>query len=264
MGLVAGLIMAVSACRDTLCAGCRPVVRPDWSSHHRLGVLIALWGIAHGAGWRRYIVWGALALAGTYSYYRTMLPLLVPFGVTVLSDLIYKRQQGVIRGISTGSLYILAASPLVIFFLPRQMIHAPAGGIHVTLGSWITRWEDWRRRPPAWLAFQFTGWPWTHIAEWMTVFVVASAMLFAVIGDPDHEGLPRRWLLWLAATWGIYYCIGRFELFPYGFRHSMILTPLLIAVVSAGIHQRAQRQMAALAWHDGVAMDPGALPAFPS
>src|SRR5262249_52768078 len=85
--------------------------------------------------------------------------------------------------------------------------------------------------------FWFTGWPSTAVSEWVTIVLVVALLVFAVRAQ-------RKYAIWVGVTTLVYALIGWMHIFPFGFRHSLILAPLfvpLIACAFAGARSKILR-----------------------
>jgi hypothetical protein len=74
-------------------------------------------------------------------------------------------------------------------------------------------------------SFQFTGWPCTSIPGWLPIVLFAVLVVIAWRRQ-------RALTIWFLATWIVYAGLGWLHLFPIGFRHSNILTALIVPVAA--------------------------------
>ncbi len=194
--------------------------------------LIALERVTRCRTWSAYGSWALLAVAGTYSYYGTVLTLLVPFGYIVMGDILERNRQ-VRKDCAALLLYGICLLPLAYFF-PSQLFRGPTSqAFQANLVSPTQELEIlWRSTKQLLIAFQLTGWPWTNVPDWLPSLLTISAL--ALLYRPN-QARKTKLLGQLVLTWGAYYLISRFGLFPYGYRYSLILTPLLVPAIAGGI-----------------------------
>lgn len=196
--------------------------------------LIALHYVCERASWASYLLWMVSALAATYSYYGTALPVLVTFGVEMVRSALYGSWRRFARGLSALALYGLCIMPLLLFFLPRQLYIGPtAGAFHIRFSSPLVELEDLAISTQSLVAFVFSGWPWTPVSKWLSSSLVAILLGQSLVRSRRSSDL-RRWWLWLISTWGAYYAVSRLNVFPYGFRYGLILVPLIVPAIASG------------------------------
>ncbi len=199
--------------------------------------LIALLRLLVKPGWAAFFLWGVSAVIGVYSYYGFVFATLVPFGLLLGEFLLIRRWRSLGQGLVTLTGYGLALIPLLYYFFLGQLFrvgeifHGPTStAFQVQATPLAAELSDLFYSTQQLIAFQFTGWPWTDLPPWLPFIAVISLLVL----------LPRaNWRLggWLLATWGIYYLAGKINLYPYGFRHSLILTPLLVILLGSNLSQ---------------------------
>lgn len=177
-----------------------------------------------------FVRWGLLAVAATYTYYGTIITVLVPFGCFLVEAAWRRDRARLTGGLVTIAAYGAAIVPLMVYFLPHQLRRGPTreafGALAMgtlsqeTRHAWVTLKET--------LAFQFTAWPCTNIPGWLPVVLV----LFLVVMAARSQ---RRLAIWFGASWIAYAVMGRLHLFPLAFRYSIILAPLIVPLVAGNI-----------------------------
>lgn len=177
-----------------------------------------------------FVSWGLLAVAATYMYYGTVVTLLAPFACFLVEAALRRDRRRLLGGGATLAAYGVAIIPLIAYYLPHQLRRGPTEQAFepLALGSlsleatraWVTLKET--------LAFQFTAWPCTNTAPWLPVFVI---LLFVALVARSQ----RRMALWFAAAWIAYAVMGRLRLFPFAFRYSIILAPLIVPLVACAV-----------------------------
>lgn len=187
--------------------------------------------------WRWWLLWGATAVLSIYTHYGTALVVLAS-SLMVLLHLAYRRRWAAVRKqVGVGVLAIIFILPLVLIVIPMQL-----GRLGATPHPFGLRQSALISARI--LVFQFLGneammhWPWEVIPNWLPAIPILFAMLFAV----RHK---KWWTLpgWLAMTWLVYYLVGRSGTYFYdSTRHSMLLTPLIMVTVAAGLVTLWQRQ----------------------
>jgi hypothetical protein len=78
------------------------------------------------------------------------------------------------------------------------------------------------------IAFQFTGWPHSHIPSGVIVVPVLLMMVVAIRRSP-------RLLIWFAVAINMYAAANAIGVFPLGYRWGMILSPLIICAIATGL-----------------------------
>jgi hypothetical protein len=194
-----------------------------------VGAVVVLQRLRARSSLSKYLRWLLVALAATYSYYGTVITVLVPFGLVWISALLGKKWTTVKKGIFSLVAYFVGILPLILYFLPHQLLRGPTReAFTLHLGTPLVELQSLWLSTQQLIAFQFTGWPWTAVPSSVPLVLVALSLLFAI-----RER--SRLLLWLFVTWGIYYAFGKLALFPYGYRYSLILTPLLVPTIAQGL-----------------------------
>jgi 4-amino-4-deoxy-L-arabinose transferase-like glycosyltransferase len=230
-GLLSGLLMALLP----------PEIRYAQDiSQYALMECLVIWSFValqrsrESRRWRWNILWLLLALASTYTYYGAVLPTLVPFGVSFLGDLRRRDWQDGVRNGMTLALFLAALAPLVVFFLPDQLLRGPTrGALQLSMGSPVAEIRLLVGETQRLLAFLLAGWPWARVPAWLPVILVMAPLTGFLWAARTMER-PRQWLWWLLAVWGVYFIVGWIGLYPYRFRYAMVLVPLLIPATGAG------------------------------
>jgi hypothetical protein len=183
--------------------------------------------------WRAVLGWSLTALAASYLYYGAVLPVAACFFCVVVES-IARRDMRTRRAAGTALvLYILGLIPIMITYLPTQLsrviqsggVQTPlAPGGHGLAGFLHTKWELMK----ALIAFQFTGWPHTQVPPSLVVVPVIALVLWAAPRAPRLV----VWLMVSMVTYGIAYQLG---VFPMGYRWGLIVTPLLVCAMAAGL-----------------------------
>ena len=187
--------------------------------------------------WRWWLLWGATAVLSVYTHYGTALVILAS-SMMALLQLAYRRRWAAVgKLVGVGVLAISFILPLVLIVVPRQIDRLGATPHPFGL-------REFALISARILVFQFLGneailrWPWEVAPNWLPAIPVLWAMLFAV----RH----KKWRMlpgWLAVTWLVYYLVGRTGTYFYdSTRHSMLLTPLIMVTVAAGLVTLWQRQ----------------------
>jgi hypothetical protein len=192
---------------------------------------------------RTALGWAATAIFAAYTYYGAAFSVAVPF-LCVMVEAVVRHDGKRVRALLAAlALCIVGLLPLVLWVLPDQMLrvlHAGASSARpdashaISLGAAGT----WLNQV---LAFQFTGWPYTRVPAIVPVAGVLALLVLSLRAG-------RRTLVWLAATWVIYFLADVADIFPYGFRWGLILTPLLVALAGTGVASAARGWMRAGAW----------------
>lgn len=202
---------------------------------------IALQRLANRVRPSDYVVWAALAVACAYSYYGTVIAVVVPFLVVAGKSLLLRRWRQLAASVVTLACYGAAVMPLVVYFLPGQLFRGPtAGAFQASFTLPMTEVEAFLRSTQQLVAFQFTGWPWTSVPE-----ALPAVLLLVAVALPRRPWSPH--LGWLAATWVTYYLASRFNLFPYGFRYGLILAPMIVTQIGRSLSQAFSKSFRGIA-----------------
>lgn len=230
-GLVAGTILAVLPTQISYAQevgqyalmGCLLV----WN-------LITLHSVCERASWITYLLWWLTAIAATYSYYGTVFVISTTFGVEMIRNIIYKKRRKFAKGLSALTLYGIGIIPLLVFFLPSQLYRgATTDAFHIVFSSPLEEFQDLAVSTQNLVAFVFSGWPWTPVSKWLSSLLVAI-LLIQSLYTSRRSSVLKMWWLWLISTWGAYYVVNKFNMFPYGFRYGLIMAPLLVPVIASG------------------------------
>jgi hypothetical protein len=243
--LLAGLLMAVLPA-DVRYA--QEVGQYGWVPAVVAWNLVFLLRMMDERSWRAVLGWTFTALAGSYLYYGTVFPIAACF-LCVVVESVVRRDMRTRRATGTALvLYVLGLIPLMISYLPTQlsrvMESGGAGNLPIEnaggfIGLLQRKWTLFSEL----IAFQFTGWPHTHIPAAAILVPVIALMVWAAPRSPRLV----TWLVVSVVGYGLAYLLG---FFPMGYRWGMILTPLIIcataAGVAAGLASRAKWAMVAV------------------
>jgi hypothetical protein len=190
--------------------------------------------------------WVAVAVVAAYTYYGAVIPLLVPFLCVLIEAAIRRDAVRVRRGVLSLAIFLAAVIPLLVGFLPQQLHRGATRDAlqAVTLPAPADALRDMIQALPVTIGFQFTGWPCTPVNGWLTVTVFAVLLVFAWVRQ-------RRLAVWFGATWLVYLGLDALHVFPLGFRHSNILTALVVPVAACAVggeHRRIHRAGSAAAF----------------
>jgi len=185
---------------------------------------------------REFAFWGVLAACGLYTYYGTVLSIVVPFACVLVEGVMKREVVRSRRALVTMGAVAAAVLPLLIYFIPSQLHRGPterafepgaAASLTQGTGYIVTVLK-------ATLAFWFTGWPSTAISAWVTI--VLAVVLIAMAAHRE-----RRVALWVGVTTLAYMLISWLHLFPIGFRHSLILVPLFVPLMASPLRSGGSR-----------------------
>ncbi len=192
--------------------------------------IVVLLGLVRTPTRGGFVRWGLLAMAATYTYYGTVVTLLAPFACFMIEAAWRRDRRRLLSGGVTLAAYAVSILPLILYYLPHQLRRGPTAEAFDPIGigsfnveamrTWITLKET--------LAFQFTGWPCSNMPAWLPVTLVV--LFIAVVARTQ-----RRFAVWFVAAWILYGVMGRLRLFPFAFRYSIILAPLIVPLVACAI-----------------------------
>lgn len=195
--------------------------------------LVCLVMMTREKNWSRLFAWVLTALAASYLYYATIFPVAAAFACVVLESVV-RRDIRLRRATGTALvLYILGMLPLLISYLPTQLSRVvESGGVTVPstdqpLGILDMLQMKWNYLGQL-IAFQFTGWPHTHIPSGV---VVIPAVVLVILAARQSA----RLVAWLVVALAGYAVAAIAGVFPMGYRWGLILTPLIICAIATGL-----------------------------
>jgi hypothetical protein len=192
--------------------------------------VVALLGIVRDPARGNFVRWVLVAVAAAYTYYGTVITLLVPFACFVIEAAFRRDALRVQRALWSLAAFFIAILPLLVYFLPHQFRRGPtadafrAAAIPPVGEALRDAWQSLQMT----FAFQLSGWPCTRVPGWLAVALFALLLLLAAFRQ-------RRLVVWFVATWLIYAGMGWLHLFPLGFRHSNIMTALMVPVIACAV-----------------------------
>ena len=192
--------------------------------------LVCLVLMTRERSWRGVLGWAGTALAASHLYYGTIFPIATAF-LCVVIESIFRRDVRTRRATGTALiLYIFGMLPLFIWYLPTQLARVVGGQ---GVGSAASRnvagiiRQKWTMACEL-LAFQFTGWPHTHVPP---ALVVAPAMFLMVVAIWRAP----RLLIWFAVAINAYAAADAMGVFPMGYRWGLVMTPLIICAIATAV-----------------------------
>ena len=192
--------------------------------------LVTLVGITRDPTRARFARWVALAVIAAYTYYGTVIPVVVPFVSALAQAAIGRDRVRVRRGLVSLAAFVVAILPLLLYFLPHQLRRGPTA--HAFEAAAIAPPGEALRDAGLSLqmtfSFQFTGWPCTSVAGWLPITLFAVLVVLAWRRQ-------RSLTIWFLATWIVYAGLGWLHLFPIGFRHSNILTAMIVPIAACSV-----------------------------
>jgi len=190
--------------------------------------VVALLNIKKNPKWIAYCLWAFLAILGTYSHYGAALTIVFLYCIFLIEVIYQKDWHNLKYGVVTFVFYWVAITPLLLYLLPTQIPWALSFGAplneFVSLSSELKNIWVFTQQ---FVAFQFTGWPFTVIPPILPFFLV---VILLIISGKNQS----RFLSWLLLTLGVYYLASRIGLFNYP-RHGLILSPLIVPIVAYGL-----------------------------
>lgn len=204
--------------------------------------LAVLVGLSREPSRRGFVRWTVLAVVAAYSYYGTVITVLVPFACFMVESALQRDAVRLRRALWSLGAFVAAVLPLLVYFIPHQLRRGPtAEAFHAV--AFQGAGEALRiagRSLQATLAFQFTGWPCSRVPGWLTITVFAVIVLLVFKRQ-------RRVTIWFAATFLVYLGLNLFHIFPLGFRHSNILTALLVPLAAGAVTARSEQRLSRVA-----------------
>ncbi|HET6348388.1 MAG TPA: glycosyltransferase family 39 protein [Candidatus Krumholzibacteria bacterium] len=193
-----------------------------------------------------YLRWGAITMLGIYTYYGAVLPLLVPFGCLTVGYLLQRNRAQIRNALLTLLGVFVAILPLLVYFIPHQLHRGPTQNAFepAKVASMSQGAGDIWKALKVTVGFWFTGWPCTAMPDGVAIGLFLLLVVLVVRSQ-------RRFALWIGVTLVVYALIGWLHVFPFGFRHSIVMIPLvvpLLACAVAGNAWRVRRAVALLAF----------------
>ncbi len=200
--------------------------------------LVALDAFVRARTPRTALLWALSALVACYAYYGAVLVVVAMFACVVVADAVAKNVQRLRLDALAAVAALVGAIPLLLFVsdqLSRVLAStvSSAGPSPLAGGVVMAVW-NWFR---AVVAFQFTGWPWTAVPS---AIPVLCALVLLALAARAH----RRIVVWLAVAWAVTTIADALDLFPYGLRWGLVLTPLLVTSVALGVGAVSRRAIA--------------------
>jgi 4-amino-4-deoxy-L-arabinose transferase-like glycosyltransferase len=198
--------------------------------------LVAIQDLEGHSRWQTLLLSALLPLGAAYTYYGAVLPVAATLSLSVLTGIRSRDWRTLRPKLGVAGVYALGITPLVVLFLPTQLPRGPTSqALQTSLLSPLAELRRLITSSRDLVAFLFTGAPWSVVPPGASAGAVALGLLLGVVGSLSASQRSRRWLLLTVTTWGIYYVAGALELYPYRFRYSMILAPLLIPLMAQGV-----------------------------
>ena len=191
--------------------------------------LAVLAGLVHNPARGGFVRWTVLAAAAAWTYYGTVIPILVPFLFLLFDALRTDDRVRVKRAAIALGAFVASTLPLTVWFLRHQLKRGPTENALATAPlSVLEGARNVFEKIPEAIAFPLTGWPCSRIPVVVTmiVFVALAAVAFR---------LQRRFGVWVAATLLAYAVIGVLNVYPFGARYATIMTPLFVPLLACAI-----------------------------
>jgi len=186
--------------------------------------------------WRWWILWGVSALVGVYSYYGTVIIMVATASVGFVYCLAAKKRDVLLKQAVAGSICGVFVLPLVLGWLPAQLFRGPTTkAFQVSVNPYVVELLRFLRQSKDLATYQLMGhqtygWPWPAVPEPMVWIPFLVALVPGVIK------LKSVYIsVWFILCYLAYYFAGRFGAYPFGGRHSLILLPLLVVTIAAGV-----------------------------
>ena len=145
--------------------------------------------------------------------------------------------RSVIKNCLSLLAYALGIIPLVVLLLPGQLPKGPTGSaFQISFGAPVAEIGAFWTATQHVISFVLTGWPWSNVPEWIPTVLLVVAVVSAIVVVARRPSQARIGMLgMLATTWAFYYGMSKINLYPYGFRYAVVLTPLLAVTIASGI-----------------------------
>lgn len=186
--------------------------------------------LAHKHGhWRYWIAWAGFTLASTLSHYGASLVVVPVAIVTFVENVWRRRKANVVRQIILSGVGAIVGAALIRNYISVQIKRteslnaAPFVSLYREIVSFITA-------PSSTFSYGLIGWPISAIPKWVAVIVLISIGVGIVLA---WRRLSHRLLSWLLVTYVVYWGVVRAGLYVgYGWRYSLIFTPLFVLVTA--------------------------------
>ncbi|MDW8236430.1 MAG: glycosyltransferase family 39 protein [Bacteroidia bacterium] len=176
---------------------------------------------------RSLIAWMVCSILALYTHYGSGVALPLTTGVILFYLSIQRKFRQALHLISAGAVVMLAALPLLLFWLPVQLFQGPTEGAF-RVRSMTFFCESLKNFPllfKDYILYQFMahtygGWNCGKIGSWIVWLPV-----LLLIG----WGIYRSRFSWIFSAWIggilIYYGISLFKLYPFGGHYSLVFAP---------------------------------------
>ena len=203
--------------------------------------LLALERALHTGMRRAWWIWAGAAILCVYSYYGAAISVAAVVFASAL-ELIMRRQWRQLAQLAIASAgVVLICAPLALFFIPMQLPRGPGNGVIVArLSSFLNEVRGLIEASKHVIQFQVVGSGspafGREIPDWSIWLPIVVALVLAVSNASHWNSMDRRLVVWLISVWGFYALAGKLNVLPFGgFRHSLIIAPLLLLVIALGI-----------------------------
>lgn len=191
--------------------------------------------------WKNWALWGFFVVLSIYSHYGASIAAIAPALLTFVENLIGKRRERLLKQLVVMFVILLACLPLLVFFFPEQLQGQGSSTLAFPLSSVMAELEGFALAMGDSFLFWLTGWPWSPLPKWAGQVVIYSTLILSIIVLVNRSsGFSKRIVVWFWGTYITYYLFVRVGLYGYGqvgFRYALILSPLLVLTITAGIDQ---------------------------
>lgn len=177
------------------------------------------------ACWRYWVLWGFFSSASVLSHYGAGI-VVVPLAVLTLLENVWQgRKKSVVRQIVSGGICAALGGALLTYYLPVQ-VKRTSSLVAAPLVSVCKEFALLIQSVGQTFSYNLIGWPLSGVPKWVGIVALASIGLSAIT---VLRRLPRKPFCWLAAAYGVYFCLVRIGLYVgYGLRYGLIFTPLFV------------------------------------
>lgn len=187
--------------------------------------------------WNTWGLWGFLATVSIYSHYGAGIVVVALASISLMGNL-WRRE---ISALSRQSVVLMIVLPLwsllFLHFLPKQLGGMPRDVSPI--GPLGAEFKTIIRSAVNSSLFTLTGWPYSRVPGWigeMTLLIVGVIVLLMFVRS--GKKVPTRPLVWLLGSYLLYYAMVRVGLYGYGnygFRHALVLSPLVVLTMAAAV-----------------------------
>jgi len=187
--------------------------------------------------WRSHLAASGFALLAFYTYYGTGIPIAVIYGETLISLLLKKHYKRASKVFTGGALVLILSLPLLIYWIPDQFFRGPTAGAlkEISTTTVEEKIENFEHDMDSYFLYQFMtyaykSWPWKDVGAWIIWLPTLAILSVSLVRSRDVISI------WWSLAFVTYYLISLLKAYPFGGRHSLIISGLFWITLASGIN----------------------------